>query len=330
MTKEFYLQHHSNAHILAVLPMRTNICSVNSFPPDRTRNQSPGAPRRCKSFRAFTLIELLVVIAIIAIMASMLLPALSRAKLKAQGIQCLSNNKQLITAWHLYSLDFQDKVCNNFTIPGTVNAIVKGTFDNWVNNVITWGASSSREDQSNTNVAWVKNGVLANFTANALGIYKCPADNYLSGVQRNAGWSGRLRSNSMNAFIGYSGTDGADDRNGRSWAEGGGYRQYLKQTDFQQPTMTWVTLDEQADSINDGFFVVGLNPSSWGDIPAAYHGGAGSFSFADGHAEIHRWKSRASNVPVSTTGFYPLPFDAIARNIDYAWYKDHTGYLPYR
>ena len=118
---------------------------------------------------------------------------------------------------------------------------------------------------------------------------------------------------------------------GRSWGYSGYYRQYLKQSDVVLPAITYVTLDEQADSINDGFFTVPHNPdpSNWGDVPASYHNGACGFSFADGHAEIHKWKSPTSWVRVQYV-FAPPPFDSIARSIDLPWYNDHTGYVVYR
>jgi prepilin-type N-terminal cleavage/methylation domain-containing protein/prepilin-type processing-associated H-X9-DG protein len=309
--------------------LSTNVVPLAGSP----RRRFPSTAEQCgERVRAFTLIELLVVIAIIAILAAMLLPALSRAKQKALGIQCLNNNKQLVTAWHVYSLDFRDRVCNNFTIPGTENAINNRTFDNWVNNVITWGAGGGIDDLSNTNVAWVKNGVLANYTANAVGIYQCPADTYLSPVQRIAGWTRRLRSNSMNALFGWSGTDGRNDSDGRAWFDAN-YRQFLKQTDVPQPATTWLTVDEHPDSNNDGFFIVPIDPNNWGDLPGSFHGGACGFSFADGHAEIHKWKSATSiytRVYYDNSLSFVRPFDAVGRNVDYAWYKQRTGYTLFR
>jgi prepilin-type N-terminal cleavage/methylation domain-containing protein/prepilin-type processing-associated H-X9-DG protein len=278
----------------------------------------------------FTLIELLVVIAIIAILASMLLPALAKAKTKAQGIQCLNSNKQLMLAWYQYAGDSEDRVANNFTIPGTEAAIQQRTFDNWVNNVMTW-STTGIDGQSVTNVDWVKNGVLAKYTANALGIYKCPADQYVSPEQRRKGWTARLRSNSMNAFFGRSEPESRRSQDATAGGMNWGmtqYRQFLKLTDVPSPAMTWVTVDEHPDSINDGFFIINDTASSWGDLPASYHNGACGFSFADGHAEIHKWLSATSKYRVVYNSSLPQvrPFDAAGRR-DFQWYKDRVQYL---
>ena len=292
------------------------------------KNQASGG----SSKQGFTLIELLVVIAIIAILAGMLLPALSKAKAKAQGILCLSNNKQLVLGWQLYAGDYNDHCANNFTIPGTQEAISSGRFNNWVNNIMSWRVGSSVGDISITNELWVKNGVLGKYTDGAIGIYKCPADKFLSPAQRAAGWPMRLRSLAMNALFGRSNnTPGDNTARGASWAFGGAYRQFIKLTDVVEPSKTWLTVDEHPDSINDAFFITDPAVNNWQDLPASYHNGACGFSFADGHAEIRKWLSQSSIYKVNyTEGPSPIkPFDALGR-LDMEWYEERIQLIPLR
>ena len=236
-----------------------------------------------KGFPGFTLIELLVGIAIIAILAALLLPALARAKLKAQGIQCMSNIKQLTLAWQMYPDD------NNGYLPPNQNG---GGVNNpsWVNGWEDFTANNS----DNIDLKKLANALIGPYCNRQTKIYHCPADIYT--CQEPAGQVPRVRSVSMNGFIEGDAYKGQKSNpQGSVWYQT--WRGYMKLADIIKPVPSDLLVfdDEHPDSINDGWMITDVtSPNGWEDLPASYHGNAAGFSFADGHAVTHKWREAST------------------------------------
>ncbi len=237
---------------------------------------------------AFTLIELLVVIAIIAILAAMLLPALSKAKNRAQGISCLSNTKQLQLAWILYTGDFQENIPRNPSSDSGNTPVANRVGEDaqnlaWVAGRLSTGASA---DNANTDKMigpqYASFGSLGPYSKTA-GIYHCPADKTPSNI---AGTDLRVRSVSMNGYVGPTSAGSLS----------GGYatgsrEKYLKTSDFNKlKTVDCIVfLDERSSSLNDGWYRSPTSSTVVEDLPAIFHGNSSSFSYADGHVQLHKW-----------------------------------------
>jgi prepilin-type N-terminal cleavage/methylation domain-containing protein/prepilin-type processing-associated H-X9-DG protein len=268
---------------------------------------------RSRREKGFTLIELLVVIAIIAILAAMLLPALGRAKFRAQAISCMSNTKQMMAADHMYVSD------NNERFPGALhggrakNPVADDPTGPWVEGWLDWGLSSH-----NTNILYLidrRYSKLAAYFGNSRNLFKCPADKYLHPVQARRGWTERVRSVSGNIVVG--------DGNAEEGPMDSAYLHVKKTSDLRipGPADSWVFVDEHPDSINDaGLF--SPYQSEWIDLPASYHSGSCGFAFADGHSEIHKWRVATTLEPIRLIDLGHIMVKP--NDPDIAWMRYHT------
>jgi prepilin-type N-terminal cleavage/methylation domain-containing protein/prepilin-type processing-associated H-X9-DG protein len=275
----------------------------------------PGVPARRG---AFTLIELLVVIAIIAILAALLLPALARSKEQALGAKCISNSKQLLLAWIMYSSESREFLANNLgaadKFGGWENGVLSETPGNPDNTNYTFMMGGPSPSDGDTTTSLTTIGPYAK----SPGIYQCPADPIIA-----PGYGlPRCRSYSMDFTIGDKSTDGAQQSTyGDDWPN------FFKMPAFSLASKTWVFSDEHPDSINDG---IQYTPTSdgeneqWSDLPASYHNGACGYAFADGHSEIHKWMNPNTAHPIVGNDGW-LPLNVIGPAVDINWVESRCS-----
>jgi hypothetical protein len=241
--------------------------------------------------------------------------------------RCMSNHRQLVTAWQMYTSLNRNCFPPNGNGTGIVDSPSSAT---WCEGWLEWNASWP--DNTNWQML-VKTGIatplpfgspasLGPYLGGAYQAFKCPSDIY--NCREGAKTLPRVRSISMNGFI--EGGEYGDSALGEStWYHG--WRSYnnVSQLTRPSPADLIVTLDEHADSINDAWFIADvMNTATWEDVPGSYHDGALGASFADGHSELHHWQRAATRQPVLGIYINGVVSD-VPGNLDISWLTNHLS-----